>query len=242
MPKEKKGSASISTIIITIFAIIVIIALAFFYYYLTVRPYPNDNVFLNIPKVIPAQNNLTPPEPAPEVKSFFTEVIKFVPPAILPSEIKEGDCQINSLAQPYRQDAFKCTAAKVVYDPCFSIALSDIAYCKMNPLQEGSDFLINLTKPLPLPIMPQNISENWAWFVELRDGTYCSPYTGARPIFQGQAAFYGCKSNIAGERIVLMGDLKKGSIWTAEKITLVKSGSDWIIKSSEEAEVKTVWQ
>ncbi|MEK7080257.1 MAG: hypothetical protein AAB925_00275 [Patescibacteria group bacterium] len=232
MSTEKRGDASISTIIITFFAIVVIIALAFFYYYLAVKPYPSDNAFLNIPETVPA----------PKVESFSTEVINFVPPAILPAEIKEGDCQINSVAQLYRLDAFKCFANKVAYDPCFSTGLSDIVYCKMNPLEQGNDFLIKLTKPLPPPLTPKNIQDNWAWFVELRDGTYCSPYTEARPIFQGQAAFYNCKSNTAGEQIILMGDLKKDLIWTTEKAILVKSGSSWVIKSSEEAEVKTVWQ
>ena len=242
MPEEKKGDISISTIIITFFAIIVIIALAFFYYYLAVKTYPEDSSFSNSEGILPLNNNPSPAETTAKVEAFATEVINFVPPAILPPEIKDGDCQINSLAQPYRPDAFKCAAGKIVYDPCFSTTLDDIVYCNVKPSEQGGDFLMKLSKPLPAPVIPKNINTSWAWFVELRDGTYCSPYTGVRPIFQGQAAFYGCKSNTAGEQIVLMGDLKKDSIWLAEKATLVKSGSSWVIKSSEEAEVKTVWQ
>lgn len=233
---------SLSTIIITIFAILIIIALAFFYYYFASQLEPVRNLSPAVVETSPVKNPPIIPEPLPEPQAFATEVINFVPPVTLPAEIKEGDCQINSVAQPYRQDAWKCTVGKVVYDPCFSTVLSDVVYCKMNPLQDGNDFLIKLAKPLPVPLTPKNAQDNWAWFVELRDGTYCSPYTGPRPIINGQVAFYGCKSNAAGEQAVLMGDLKENLIWKAEKATLIKSGLKWVFKFLEEAEIKTVWQ
>ncbi len=240
--ENKKRNNSISTIIITIIAILIIIALAFFYYYFTSQPYPVANMPSAPVQTPPVKNVPVIPEAPPEVPTFSTEVINFISPAILPAEIKEGDCQINSIAQPYRLDAWKCAASKAIYDPCFSTVLTDVVYCKMNPIEAGKDFLIKLVKPLPTPLTPKNINSNWAWFVELKDGTFCSPYTGARPIINGQVAFYGCKSNIKGEQSVLMGDLKKDLIWKAEKSILTKSGLKWVLKYSEEVEVKTVWQ
>ena len=242
MEEEKKGSTSISTIVVTAFAIIIIVVLAFFYYYFITNSYPVVNLSTNVTENTSVKNITSAPEAPVKVETFSTEVINFVSPAILPSEIKEGDCPISSLAEPYRADAFKCAVGKVIYDPCFSTTLSDIVYCKMNPLRDGGDFLIKIANPLPAPTMPKNLQDSWAWFLMLRDGTFCSPYTGARPIVNGQVAFYGCKSNVAGEQAVLMGDLKKDLIWKAEKAALVKSGSKWILKSSEEVEVKTVWQ
>lgn len=242
MEEEKKGNTSISTVVITIIAIIIIIVLAFFYYYFVTNSYTAVNSPANVVENTPVKNITPAPQVPVKAESFSTEVINFVPPSTLPSEIKEGDCQISSLAQPYRTDAFKCAVGKVVFDPCFSTTLSDILYCKMNPLQEGGDFLIKIANPLPAPTTPKNLQDNWAWFLILRDETFCSPYTGARPIVNGQVAFYGCKSNVAGEQAVLMGDLKKDLIWKAQKATLVKNGSKWTLKSSEEVEVKTVWQ
>lgn len=235
MPKEKRGSASISTIIITIFATIVIFTLAFFYYYLTIKPYPDNNFSeVVLPVVLPPANDI------PAV-SFSTQVINFAAPSTLPSEIKAGDCQINSLTQPYRPDAWKCVSNKVVYDPCFSIALNDLVYCKVSPLEEASDFLIRLANPLPSPVIPKNINANWAWFLALEDGTELSPYIGARPMIDGEPAFYSSKI-VNGERAVIIGDLVSGPIWTAEKKVLTQSGKNWVTKSSETVRVKTVWQ
>lgn len=238
MAEENKTNSSISTTIITIFAIAIIIALAFFYYYfITHQP---------APPISP--QNLSPteilPKPvAPKPEPFSTQAIIFNPPETLPTEIKAGDCQINSLAQPYRQDSWKCTVGKIAYDPCFTV-MPDVVYCKMNPSENGNDFLIKLPKPLPPPLVPQNIQDNWAWFLLLDDGeeTFCGPYTGTRPIASGQIAYYGCKINENRELVVLLGDIKKGQVWTAQKAILIKEGAVWTIKSSEEINIKTVWQ
>ena len=249
MAEEKRGCGSISTIIITIIAILIIIALAFFYYYFLSQPYPVESPPVTVAQTPPVKN--TPvtnvpvkPEPPPEPPAFSTQVIIFLPPEILPAEIKAGDCQINSIAQPYRADAFKCIVGKTTYDPCFSTALADIVYCKMNPLRAGNDFLIKLSKPLPAPLVPQNINSSWAWFLLLNDGeeTFCGPYTGTRPIAGGEVAYYGCKINENKELVALLGDIKKGQAWTAQKAILVKRGAVWTVKSSQEVNIKIVWQ
>jgi len=240
--EEKKEKVSNSTIVITVFAIMVIVALASLHYYFTVESYPAQDIpsvaVVNTPvKNTPAVVS----EPPSEIESFSTEVISFVPPQTLPVEIKNGDCQVNSIAQPYRLDAWKCISGKFAYDPCFSTGVSDIVYCKMDPSQDGGDFLIKITKPLPTSLIPKNVNNNWVWFLVLEDGTKLSPYLGTRPIVDGEAAFYG-SSIVNGQRIVVIGDLVSRSVWTAQKKVLQLNGKNWVTQSSETVRVKTVWQ
>jgi len=234
---------SVWTIIITVVAIIVIIALAFLYYYfITAIPASAPPVTtVNRPQENVQKPAASETPKTPEANSFSTEVINFVPPESLPSEIKTGSCSVNSFAQPYRQDAWRCTAGSSTYDPCFSTVLSDVVYCKMNPLEQGSDFLIKLTKTLPAPLIPKNTNNNWAWFLVLEDGTQLSPYTGTRPMIDGEPAFYGSKiSN--GERSVIIGDLIKGQAWSAQRKILMLEGKKWVTKLTETVRIKVVWQ
>ncbi len=195
-----------------------------------------SNVSVNVPQKTDVQAE------APEVEpKFQTEVIIFKPPEVLPAEIKDGQCQLASIAQPYRQDAFRCLVLNKFYDPCFAVS-DDVVYCKMNPLEQGNDFLIMLEEPVLPPVLPGIIKDNWAWFVELEDGTYCAPYTGAKPIIEGSQAYYGCKSNIQGQQVFLLGDLIKNSIWIAKTAIVIKEGGNSTVKSLEDSEIKRVWQ
>ena len=234
---------SVWTIIITAIAIIFIITLAFLYYYfIIVVPVSAPPVtIINSPQENGQKQVASETPKTPKTNSFSTEFINFVPPENLPSDIKNGFCSVNSVAQPYRQDAWRCMAGSSVYDPCFSTVLNDVVYCKMNPLEQGSDFLIELTKPLPTPLIPKNINNNWVWFLVLEDGIQLSPYTGTRPIIDGEPAFYGGKI-LNGGRSVIIGDLIKGQVWTAQKKILVLDGKKWVTKSTEIVRVKTVWQ
>ena len=96
---------------------------------------------------------------------------------------------------------------------------------------------------MPEVFLPEIIQNNWAWFVKLRDGTYCSPFTGTRPFFGGdKIAYYGCESNIENEQVILIGDLTKGDIWTANKAVLIKEKDNWAIKFLEQIKIDSVWQ
>ena len=243
--EENKKSFSVLTVIITVAATTIIIVLCFLYYYYAVTPIPEPE-FLDITENSAKTTEITENPALPELPAELsaedsTNLIFYISPAILPSETKEGKCLANSAAQPYRQDAWKCAAGNQTYDPCFT-AQENKVVCQMNPLIDSAIFLINLTEPLPEPSIPKEIKDNWAWFIEFEDGTYCAPYTGAKPQVQTEEIYYGCKSNVKGQTIVILGELNKGVKWTARKAILLKEGQKTTIKSTEELDVKTVWQ
>jgi hypothetical protein len=233
-PKTKKHS--LSTIVITVLAIMIILALGGLFYYYSLKSIPAS----------PGESNGTAnvvKKPVPQVVP--TNVIKFSAPDVLPDAKKQGYCWVNSVADPFRKDAWRCMVENSIFDPCFETSQKGAVFCQADPTQPDS-FLINLTKPLPKPVVPQTVQDNWGWFVKLKDGTYCSPFTGTRPFFgtgpDAQVAYYGCHSNNQDEQIVLLGDLAAGNVWTADEAILTKTNTNWTIKSSQKVDIDTVWQ
>ena len=244
-PEERKRP-SVFSIIVAVLAIIIIFGLAAALYYFAVTDFQMPFI-----KQVPSGNTAgsmnvevqqpTAPE-IPEVTATPTEVIRFVSPDVLPVQQKSGNCWVNSIAQPYRKDAWRCMVGTIIYDPCFETQQAGIVYCPMDLLAGAGDtVLIKLLKPLPSAIPPKTVKDNWAWLVELEDGVFVSPYTGTKPFVDGAFATYGSKI-INGERVVLMGDLVEGEIWTAQKKILIKNGTSWITKSTETIKLETVWQ
>lgn len=232
--KSKGESEPVVNIIIAVFTIIIIIALSFLYYYYAIK---NKSVAgVEIASLSGAFANN-----ANQNNQDFTKVINFTAPNVLPEKIESGECKTNSIAQPYRVDALRCIVGDSVYDPCFTTFQENIVFCQMNPLKEDS-FLIKLDENLPSGAISTETKDNWAWFVKLKDGTYCSPYTETRPIIGTQEAYYGCNSSVQGERVVLIGDLIKGDIWTADKATLTKGEEGWETKNLEKVKIDSVWQ
>ncbi|MEK7664518.1 MAG: hypothetical protein AAB361_00065 [Patescibacteria group bacterium] len=241
------------TVVITALTVIIIIALSFLYYYYGVLSIPGTgSEFSEGPAPMPKTEFPKPPETieppevpqSPEIpqppqlpEGEYTKVISYFPPAALPAETKQGKCLLNSIAHPYRQDTWRCVAENKVYDPCFAIQENKVV-CQMNPLINNDIFLINLTEPL----LPKIEKDNWAWFLDFKDGTYCAPYTGKRPQVQGEEVYYGCRSKIATKVIVILGELKKGTKWTARTAVLFLQNNQWKIKSVKELEIKSVWQ
>jgi hypothetical protein len=232
--ENKNDFYDIAVVVITV---VVIIALAFFLYYFSSKN--SSLVKTETASVSGTLSNFSE-------KNNATNVIFFKPSEILPANIKIGHCFIGSVAEPFRQDAFRCMVQNEIYDPCFKTLKDGFVFCQTNPLVPEA-FLIKLTKSLPLIQEVQNEQNNWAWFLKLKDGAYCSPFTGTRPIFEEkQIAYYGCNpsDNLpAGEKqVVLMGDLITGNVWTANKAILEKDGQNWKIKSLEKVEIDTVWR
>lgn len=239
----KKSSAS--TIIITAVAILFIIGLAFAYYYFTVTvPAVAEPT---APGNESAATNTLPQETLPQettqpVIEPSTTVIFYTIPLIENMQEQQGSCTMSSVAEPYRQDAWKCQVGKTTYDPCFSTAETDKVVCQPNPIDQENIFAIKLTSPLPEPTVPETTQNNWAWFVQLEDGSLCSPYTAKRPLIDGEAAFYGSAIK-DGKRFVLIGDLNNSAkMWTATKKNLIKSGTAWVVESTETVNIQTVWQ
>lgn len=235
----------VSKIVFATVAIAIILALAYLFYYfaihqpssepesITTEIFQNEN--LSNQNQQPAEENAQENLPGPT-----TSVIIFKPPEILPTEIKNGACQASSIISAKRDDAWQCAADGKNYDPCFT-AGEKLVYCKTNPLDETGGFLVQLKSALPEITPSSDAPDNWAWFIELEDGTALTPYTGKTRLVDGEIALYGSKI-VNGERIVLIGDLAKGQIWTARKKVLMLSEGKWVTKSSETVWIKTIWQ
>jgi hypothetical protein len=171
-----------------------------------------------------------------------TKVAKYVPQDELPSAEREGQCFVNSIAQPYRDDAWRCMAGNDIKDPCFYIAAKNTVVCDMNPFSLTAGFKLRLAQVLPMPVITVPAKDNWGWLILLEDDTICSPFTGTTPMLEGQTAAFGCVSADITQNIVLLGELKAGKIWTAtEAIFAIEDGKP-VIRSSREARVKEVWQ
>jgi hypothetical protein len=229
---------SISTIIITIMAIIIILFLAFLFYYYSVTPLPSSfEKFASVP-----QSNNVDASKKDILKIVPTDIITFVPPDTLPTIQKSGNCFSSSIAEPYRKDAWRCMVANNIYDPCFETKQKGLVFCPINPLSTNS-VLIKLTKALPKLSPITNTQDNWAWFLVLEDGTYCSPFMGTRPIIdKGQVAYYACNSSDKNKQVLLIDDLIKGVVWKANESILTKFGNAWSISSKQQVNIKTVWQ
>lgn len=237
--EESPKKHSLSTIIITALAVIIILVLAFLFYYYSIKAVPS------VPQTSAPTANNTNIAVVPAQQIIPTNVIPFTPPEVLPTVQKNGSCWVNSIASP-RQDAWRCMVGNVISDPCFEMKQSGFVFCQMNPSQPDF-FVIKLTKDLPKASAPITVQDNWAWFLTLKDGTICSPFTGTRPFFnENQVAYYGCKSNNKDEQSVLLGDLTKDIVWKANKAILTKTGGvtsgSWTIQSTEQVEVDIVWQ
>lgn len=230
-----------STIIITVSVIIIILVLASLFSYFAIK-------VGTIPPTVqqaPRQKVVKPVAPA----ITPTNIVVFMPPETLPTVQKTGNCFASSIAQPYRKDAWRCTVKNAIYDPCFSVAQKGFVYCQVG-IDASTGFLMKLTQALPKPEVPAAAQDNWAWFLTLKDGTQCSPFTGTRPFFgQGpnsEIAYYSCKSDNPDQQIMLLGDLAKNTVWTANEAILVKSGGvptgPWVINSTKVADIDTVWQ
>ena len=81
-----------------------------------------------------------------------TKVVDYVPPA--PAEnatIVVGSCWTNSIAAPYRSDAWRCTVGNEIHDPCFQIPGNANLLCDPNPgnIADASPVILSLVKPLP---------------------------------------------------------------------------------------------
>lgn len=179
-----------------------------------------------------------------------TQIIAYAPATPASSTpVENGSCWTNSIAAPFRTDAWRCTVGNSISDPCFQLPNSTSSLlCNVNPTVSNSTstFVLHLTKPLPAPDVPPGmVPSNWAWLVQLQDGTLCTPFTGTLPITAtGDAASYGCAPGPLGTDVMIFNGLNtSSSVWTAEIGTIAESTSSLpTIASSSTVPVETVWQ
>jgi hypothetical protein len=179
-----------------------------------------------------------------------TQVVAYVPPApTAATPTESGSCWTNSIAAPFRTDAWRCSVGNAISDPCFQIPGGNDLLCNVNPANPAatSSFVLQLTQPLPAAQVPEGtVPANWAWLVQLSDGTICSPFTGTLPIAQGGiSANYGCApATPGGEGLLIFGDLNAStSPWTAQ-VGLLSAATSGLpaVTSQETVNVATVWQ
>lgn len=192
-----------------------------------------------------------PNGPEPGDNTPATQVIVYAPEAPASSTpVRSGSCWTSSIAAPFRTDAWRCSVGNSISDPCFQIQESKNLLCGVDPaapITLTSTFVLKLTQPLPAPEAIQGlVPENWAWLVQLSDGTPCSPFTGTLPIAQGGiSANYGCAPQTpGGEGLLIFGDLNaSSSIWTADVGTLSASSSSLpAVTGQGTVPVARVWQ
>lgn len=179
-----------------------------------------------------------------------TQIIAYMPPTPASSTpVRSGSCWTNSIAAPFRNDAWRCTVGNSISDPCFQLPGStSTLLCNINPTVENSTstFVLKLTQPLPASQVPPGIApSNWAWLVQLADGTLCTPFTGTLPITaSGDTANYGCAPGPLGKDVLIFNGLNSSSSsWTAEIGTMSETTSSLpSIASSSTVPVATVWQ
>jgi hypothetical protein len=178
--------------------------------------------------------------------SQTTQVVRYAPPAPTNSmQIVSGSCFTNSIAAPYRPDAWRCTVGNETQDPCFQVGTSSSLICGVHPedATNASAFVLTLTEPLPVAEIPPNPPPDWAWQVKLNDGTICTPFTGTLPFSaDGKVAKYSCNS---ADGRMIFGDLDASpTVWTALVGTLSKSATSFPppLESSATVPVAVVWQ
>ncbi len=179
-----------------------------------------------------------------------TQVITYVPQTPASSTpVERGSCWTNSIAAPFRADAWRCAVGNGISDPCFAIPNSTSSLlCGINPTvpNSTSTFVLKLTQSLPASQVPPGLPpSNWAWLVQLGNGTLCTPFTGTLPITAtGDVANYGCAPGPLGKDIMIFGGLNtSSSVWTAEVGTISESSSSRpMVASSSTVPVSIVWQ
>jgi len=190
-----------------------------------------------------------------------TQVIEYVPdPTTLATStpVEQGSCFASSIAAPFRSDAWRCTVGNAISDPCFAMAApvgvdgvaatsSPYLLCGANPAgtNTSSTFVLQLKKQLPKPSIASGTPPtNWAWLVQLNDGTICTPFTGTRPFdASGDVATYACNGGV-GENMIF-GDLNNASAtWTAEVGSLSTATSTFppAMAASATVPVFAAWQ
>lgn len=174
--------------------------------------------------------------PTPAI--FETKVIHYTPamPSSVGEDIKSGYCWTSSLSAP-REGAWRCMVNNEIFDPCFSVGSGEFVLCGADPSIGNQGFLVKLTKPLPTAEVASGKSNN-GWMIQLADGSFWRFMTGATLAVDGKRANYSSSE----EAVYIIGDLKPGKVWVAEKATIGEKDSGFFIIKSEMVPLRTVWQ
>lgn len=176
-----------------------------------------------------------------------TEIVSA--PFKLPVGVKTvaGSCWTSSIASS-RTDAWRCMVGNEIHDPCFTTDVKDKLVCGFDPSDPKSEFILQLTKPLPKPEQASIANNVHPWLLQLADGSFCQPFTGTVPATKkGVAIPYNCESKEALAKNcyvgLLDGSIQPGKEWSAQRIVYCSSteSADVITKNVSAVTIKKVW-
>lgn len=196
-----------------------------------------------------ANNGVSPSGSIPDfVGAPATQIVQYEPQQPASSTpTKQGSCWTNSIAAPFRGDAWRCAVGNGISDPCFQIPGSPNLLCNMNPAKPAtsSGFVLQLTKPLPKsePVTGLQPSDQ-VWLVELHGDTLCSPFTGTLPFTAtGDVASFGCAPGALGSDVDIFDINSSSSVWAAKIGTLTAStSSPPTVTGVSIVPITTVWR
>ena len=183
--------------------------------------------------------------PVSSLSMTETSIVHFVPP-VPAGDTREGSCWTNSVAVPYRHDAWRCTAENGIHDPCFIVPPNhDRLVCDADPALKTDGFLLKLTKPLPG--ITHRIQRAEPWILKLADGSICEAMTGTLPAVNGQPARWSCAIHIRDQvrPVGVVTTLTSGKIWIADRYPESAAGNSGEPSSKADAEkvpIKTIWE
>jgi hypothetical protein len=119
-----------------------------------------------------------------------------------------GNCFTGSIDLE-RSDAWRCTVANNIYDPCFSLDQSHVV-CPPDGPWGRTAVLVNLTAALPASGNKDAEAKGTPWAIQLDDGARCLLLSGASNVIAGRRLNYNCTHGLG-----LYGDVNRsGSVWT----------------------------
>jgi hypothetical protein len=183
-----------------------------------------------------------------ETSTVSTQIVQYEPQQPASSTpTEQGSCWTNSIAAPFRGDAWRCSVENSIEDPCFQIPGSPSLLCGANPASPDStsSFVLQLTQALPQSQPVQGLQPSGqAWLIELQGGTLCTPFTGTLPfIATGEAASYGCAPGPLGKDVDIFNINTSSSLWTADIGTLTASTSSLpTITASSTVPIIAAWE
>jgi hypothetical protein len=176
-----------------------------------------------------------PPEPPPTTTTTeppaepATTVVVFYPTEV-PAEHRQGACSFHSVST-WREDAYRCGANSIIYDPCFDTGAHVI--CDVSPIRPGPGFILDLTEPLPALSVPDGINP---WILEFPDGVVCESFPGTSGTIDGSRLEYFCT-----DESWVLENLRPGEVWTGRRVVIEGLGPA-IIDDYGFTPIRRVWR
>ncbi|WP_298337222.1 hypothetical protein [Ferrimicrobium sp.] len=158
--------------------------------------------------------------------------INGIAPGIKVTSQQSGSCWEGSIASN-RPDAWRCTVANGIYDPCFSDPYGNGEVACPEATSPDQVMVIKLTQPLPYSMEnpPSDAQTNpTPWAYQLTNGTRCGVSTGANTAIAGLTVWGFCANDDQ-----LVGNINtSGEIWSvlmespnSTSLTSIKIAKVW---------------